>query len=346
MRHLEHSADDSLVLRLDQGALMHGDWDALVMSGPPEWAFMCRTWIAAALTNLECGAPYLITARDSGADLVGVAPFCISTGPEGLVLDIVGSKDMFDYCDIPVLPERAAAFACCLMEFLTNGTLPAWSSIRLDYLPGIDGFHRALIKWANEHQMAARLETQEVCPFIQLPISAGDWHAVLSASQRANMRRKLRQSELRGWQFQVLSGTELDSATVGEFLELFARSSIDKAALAHMPGVARFLQQVILTPSPTLCPELAVLRDGERITAALLQFSAGNRMMYYNSARDIGIAHGSPGTVLLARSIENAIARGYTYYDLLRGSEPYKYSLGAGDRTLSRLTIARTRKYA
>jgi Acetyltransferase (GNAT) domain len=36
-----------------------------------------------------------------------------------------------------------------------------------------------------------------------------------------------------------------------------------------------------------------------------------------------------PGVVLIARTIEDAIARGARRYDFLRGEEPYKYGFGA-----------------
>jgi CelD/BcsL family acetyltransferase involved in cellulose biosynthesis len=39
----------------------------------------------------------------------------------------------------------------------------------------------------------------------------------------------------------------------------------------------------------------------------------------------------SAGIVLVARMIEDAVGRGYTEFDFLRGDEQYKYRLGAKD---------------
>jgi CelD/BcsL family acetyltransferase involved in cellulose biosynthesis len=47
----------------------------------------------------------------------------------------------------------------------------------------------------------------------------------------------------------------------------------------------------------------------------------------------------SPGLVLLARCVEDAIRSGLREYDFLRGRERYKYDLGGRDRIVYRVTI-------
>src|SRR3990172_5862127 len=48
----------------------------------------------------------------------------------------------------------------------------------------------------------------------------------------------------------------------------------------------------------------------------------------------------SPGMVLLARCVEDAIGRGLKEYDFLRGRERYKYDLGGQDRIVYRATLS------
>ena len=40
----------------------------------------------------------------------------------------------------------------------------------------------------------------------------------------------------------------------------------------------------------------------------------------------------SPGTLLIAYALEDAVSRGDSEFDFLRGNEPYKYRWGARDR--------------
>jgi CelD/BcsL family acetyltransferase involved in cellulose biosynthesis len=74
----------------------------------------------------------------------------------------------------------------------------------------------------------------------------------------------------------------------------------------------------------------------------LFGFSIGRVISLYNAAYDPGLASLSVGIVSHAWAIREAIASGYSTYDLLRGGEPYKYDLGARDRWLARLDAERT----
>ena len=46
--------------------------------------------------------------------------------------------------------------------------------------------------------------------------------------------------------------------------------------------------------------------------------------------------------ILVARSIEMALAAGRSRFDFLRGDEPYKYGWGARDVPIQRLLVVRT----
>jgi CelD/BcsL family acetyltransferase involved in cellulose biosynthesis len=72
------------------------------------------------------------------------------------------------------------------------------------------------------------------------------------------------------------------------------------------------------------------------------QFGYGDRMMLYNSGLDAAtFSYLSPGIVLLTYSIQDAIRRGFRYYDFLRGDETYKYRMGAETTTLHNVIIRR-----
>ena len=45
--------------------------------------------------------------------------------------------------------------------------------------------------------------------------------------------------------------------------------------------------------------------------------------------------------MLKALCIRDAIERGLTYFDLLRGDEPYKYHLGAAELAIHRIVVTR-----
>jgi CelD/BcsL family acetyltransferase involved in cellulose biosynthesis len=81
--------------------------------------------------------------------------------------------------------------------------------------------------------------------------------------------------------------------------------------------------------------------DGEK-AATLLNFDYGDCILVYNSGYDPAqFRHLSPGIVVTARSIEQAIALGRDKFDFLRGDEVYKYRFGAKDTQVRRLLIAK-----
>jgi CelD/BcsL family acetyltransferase involved in cellulose biosynthesis len=60
----------------------------------------------------------------------------------------------------------------------------------------------------------------------------------------------------------------------------------------------------------------------------------------YNSGFDPTRAALSPGLVLLARLVEDAIARGKRRFDFLRGEERYKYEFGPTAEDVCTVTLA------
>lgn len=84
-----------------------------------------------------------------------------------------------------------------------------------------------------------------------------------------------------------------------------------------------------------------VLRGGDGVAvAAGFGFEDAAGYYLYNSAFEPEAATASPGIVLVNLLIEHAIRRGLPRFDFLKGSEPYKFRLGARPRPLYRITGA------
>ncbi len=76
--------------------------------------------------------------------------------------------------------------------------------------------------------------------------------------------------------------------------------------------------------------------------ACILQFPHLKGPELYNCGFDPAKKEWSPGVVLVALAIQQAIKQGYETFDLLRGQEPYKYKLGAFDRPLWMITLKKS----
>ena len=63
--------------------------------------------------------------------------------------------------------------------------------------------------------------------------------------------------------------------------------------------------------------------------------------MVFNSGLETTGFQSLSAGICVARMIEQAIGRGYTEFDLLRGNEDYKYRLGARDTYIYHVTVER-----
>jgi len=80
--------------------------------------------------------------------------------------------------------------------------------------------------------------------------------------------------------------------------------------------------------------------DG-RPAAALYGFRFGAKESFFQSGRDPAVRDGSPGFVLLAHGVEEALSAGARECNFLRGDDPYKLRLASEERTLETVALAR-----
>lgn len=205
---------------------------------------------------------------------------------------------------------------------------------------------------------AARAEDVVACDFPDLPPGAvlrtapapAGWRDNLRESSRcpvlergasipAGRRRDIRQSMHRaerrgGWAVEIATSNTLDAAldalTRLHALRWQGQGQGQPGVLADA-RVAAFHRLA----APALLAEgalrLAVLQIAGRVAAACYALLAPGRLLLYLSGFDPGFSHESPGTILLGRLIEDAIAERREMH-FLRGGEAYKHAWGGVDR--------------
>ena len=87
----------------------------------------------------------------------------------------------------------------------------------------------------------------------------------------------------------------------------------------------------------TGCLRLQLLQRREETAAAIYWMVSKDRAYFYIGAFSPDHQRWSPGSVILWKTIQEAIGLGCRELDFLRGAEPYKYSWGAKDRPLYRV---------
>ncbi len=212
--------------------------------------------------------------------------------------------------------------------------------MRLEFVPEerptLDAFDTALTA-AGYRVVRAR---QTVSPVLALPGAYEDYVQSLDKKSRHELRRKVRRLEGAGTASFRFASEHERTAVLDQFFELHRLSRGEKAVFMT-PDVERFFRDIADALAPLDRLRLGVLSFDGRDAAVLFGFSLGKVLALYNAAYDPGLASLSVGIVSHAWEIREAIAQGYTTYDLLRGDEPYKYDLGAKDRWLARLDAER-----
>jgi CelD/BcsL family acetyltransferase involved in cellulose biosynthesis len=302
-------------------------WSALAVSRRPPSVFLTPEWIAVARAHEVSQAVTLAAGTQGVAALAREA--------DG-TLTFAGGQ-LTDEQDVIASAGHEATVAASVARWIAEQEPPR---VRLEYVPEdrptLDAFDRVL----SEAGYRVTRRRQTVSPVLDLPESYDTYVQSLGKKERHELRRKVRRLEGAGpATFRFAADAERDRV-LERFFALHRLSRGEKAGFMTA-DVERFFRDIADALGPLDRLRLGVLSFDGADAAVLFGFAIGTVIALYNAAYDPGLASLSVGIVSHAWAIREAIAQGYTTYDLLRGDEPYKYDLGARDRWLARLDAER-----
>jgi CelD/BcsL family acetyltransferase involved in cellulose biosynthesis len=287
------------------------------------------------------GQLLMLLARDPAGTLQGIAPLFASTEAGQRLLRFVGGVDVSDYLDLIVARGHEEAVYRAFMQYLCTEA-PPWDVLDLHCLPDHSPTRSGLLCQVCRECCPEGVEAlpEQPAPYIPLP---GKWEAYLDAldkKQRHELRRKLRRAQgeaLLRWE-RLSDPAGLEEA-VETFIALHRASHPEKEAFMT-DAMAAFFRDLARALFPMGWLALYTLWLDERPAASLWCFDYGADLLVYNSGFDPRFRPElSPGIVLMALCIQDAIARGKARFDLMRGGENYKYRFGAREGTVYRLTV-------
>jgi len=182
-----------------------------------------------------------------------------------------------------------------------------------------------------------------ICPGIELPASYDEY---LETHVRPKTRQKIRRFE-RKVQIQKTLDIRLSTAdTLDEDLDSFAHLWCQRYRTIKGIGVYRkaTIYRTILSQGfLSGLMQILVLSEGDQPVAIHANYidHSKSHLLFYVTARSEKFRTVPAGLLLHTRSIRIAIDNGLRYYDLLRGNEKYKYSLGAQDQQILNLRVKR-----
>lgn len=311
-------------------------WTRLWEQCPGATPFQTPEWLLPALQVLGGRQLVALAFFSSEFQLIGLIPLlrhrsgCI---PTVLVYRFLGSG-VSDYLTGLAAPEFQPAVRDGLLTWLADQ--PA-SVLDLQQLPPASMLRRddggtMLPSWHGPH---------DPCPVLALPGSVAELPGVLPAHLRKNLRYYRRRVEALG---EVALETA-DGDTWPEFLEALFRLHTARWRTRGQPGVFCLKRRRAFHRAavPQLIERGLLRLHGLRVDGvlrgALYALVGHGRAFYYASGFDPALQRYSPGTLLVAHAMEDAIRLGLREFDFLRGQERYKARWGATPRWNERRII-------
>lgn len=321
----------------DGPALGPAGWNALVGRGVFPTAFSTWQFQTTWHRAFTDGTLHLFAVRDGTGGWAGLLPLYDAATPDGPVLRLVGGVDVADYLDVIAVAGREEEVWKALVPAVAQRP---WRRIELCPVPAASPTGAVLPALAAAAGLSCRVVIEDRCPVVELPASWDAYLAGLPGKDRHELRRKVRRAAAAHPHVEVARTPAAMAALMDGFVALHRKSKVGKARFMdeRMEGFFRQLGSVLAEAG---LAALWLLWLQERPAAALFCLEHAGRVGLYNSGFDPEARAMSPGVVLIARTIEDAIARGFRCYDFLRGEEPYKYGFGARPTDVLRVTLER-----
>lgn len=308
---------------------LRSDWQRLAGAQPlrgPDWL---HSWWDHFGDGNEL---WVLAVRQSSGALVGVAPWFVeSRAAQGRVVQFLGSGMVCtDYlgllCEPGLEADVVSAIATWMLEAGRGGGPDRWDMLELVGVAAAEPTCSLLVE-----RLAADCGDQNTraglnCWRLELPTSWEEYLGRLSKSYRKIARRNLDS-------FQSGRVTLRTAETPGEFrqgwellvdLHQRRRTSQQDSGCFADPRFEAFLLQAAERLFQNAALHLSWVEVAGR--PAAIDFGLRNRqeLFLYQSGVDVEMLEESPGNLLTSLTISQAIARGLTAIDFLRGDEPYK----------------------
>ena len=310
------------------------EWHQLLTHSAINEIFLTPEYQSIWWQTLGKGQLHVISIRLVSGELVGLAPLFV----ENNSVSFIGCKDVSDYLDFIVHKEYEELVYQAILNELKSIKNVSFSLCSIpESSPTLVQIPKLL---TGDTKLT--LTEQEVCPQIQLPNTWESYLHNLDRKQRQEIKRKWKKIETtEDVTFECISEEHTATQAVSLFIELHQQSSETKREFWD-PHHQTFFEQLLpmLARHGWLKLFFLYIKRHTKPIAAMLIFDYGGHYDLYNSGFNPDFSNLSPGQVLTAYTIKDAIENGRTLYDFLRGNEEYKFRLGGIPKPIFDLNFA------
>jgi len=302
------------------------EWWGLWRKTPATTVFQTPAWILPFWQVFAPGKVCSIAIR-VGQRLAGLAPLYLETGSFGKRLLPIGIG-LSDYCDVLLDPEFAAAASAQMAE--TLGAINDWDVCEFAEL------HAAAcaLQLAAPLRSSTEIRDASIAPVLDIRPGANTLWDAIPGKKAQNLRRAYAAIDKRG-------EAQFSAATVGTAQDWFS----DLIRLHSARWISRGEPGVFADPRVERFHALALPQLFAQDLARIYRLTLGNsaiavyygffdrrRAFAYSTGFDPDFTECSPGALILAHGIEQALRSGAREFHFLRGDEAYKFGWGAEAR--------------
>lgn len=318
------------------------EWERLWSLASHATPFQSPCWLVPWWRHVAPGELAAVAVREAATgELVGIAPLYVWPDPaSGLRLLFpvgIGTTDDLDWLAKPGWDERVVS---AVMQHLV-ARAARWDVLEIPQLRRDAALLRAV---------APAGWRQEIIAGEPNPALRWDGAQPAGAPIPRRMASNIRTCRARAARAGRVEYELADAKTLPAFLDALIRLHAQRWSARGLPGVLGDSSIIEWhREAASLLQAAGLLRlhglrfNGELIAVlyCLMDAPQGQqrRSYYYIGGFDPQFGWLSPGTLLVAQAIDQAVAEGATAFDFLRGAEHYKYRWGAFDQPMYRLQL-------
>ncbi|HEY7532595.1 MAG TPA: GNAT family N-acetyltransferase [Nitrospiraceae bacterium] len=321
------------------------EWTELLGDSEANCVFLTKEWLAAWWEHFSVGRTLAVATVRCQTRLLGLAPFFIQRKRFGglmphqslqlLGTGLVGS----DYLDVVIRRGHESEVSRSLAEYYERQRLV----MTLSHLPAKGHLAAGLVNELAQGGWAVHCSTIEVCPHI--PLKGRTWESYLTglgSQHRYNFNRRLKNFLKQGTLvLDVVEKEEQRQEALRTLIDLHNLRWDERGGSETMqsPVMQAFHDDFTRVALKKGWLRLFVLRLNDRPIGALYGLLYARRFYFYQSGFDPAFRQHSVGLVTMGLAIKQAILDGAEDYDLLHGTENYKFLWAKDSSELIRLHL-------
>ena len=314
---------------------IENEWESVLRDSPENTLFLTSQWQKVWWDTFGEGHTMCGFTYPEPNEISAIA----SLAKSGDTVSFIGSEDTFDYNDFLIRPGHEVGFYQTLLDCMEE---QKFGMLRLVSLRETSPTLQILPDLARKHGYTVEVKEEDVTSGIGLPSTWDEYLSLLNKKDRHELRRKIRRMDSQtDWKWYSLSAPTEVNERLGEFIKLMRQSRADKDEFMT-PERERFFYNITQRMSELGLLQLYFLHMDGVTVATSLCFDYGGSRLLYNSGYDPEYAYYSVGLLLNAMCLKDAIEQGLTYFDFLRGPEPYKAHLGGQQRNLYQMVVTKS----